>query len=220
MGVSRIEQLIEDIYEFIESCKMQPLSSTKVVVPKDELYDLLDELRLRTPDEIKRYQKIIANRDAIMNDAEQKAGAILADAQEKTNALISEHEIMQQAYFQANEVVNQATEEAERILASANQDAEQIRMGALAYTEDILTDVEKILSNAYENSRSKYDSFLGSLKNSLDIVVNNKKELSQQPQEELVEEMIPTEETLNEEAENYYEQDFDIDTNKIYDNIN
>ena len=63
MGASRIEQLIEDIYEFIESCRMQPLSSTKVIVPKDELYDLLDELRLRTPDEIKSYQKIIAKEE-------------------------------------------------------------------------------------------------------------------------------------------------------------
>ena len=32
MGASRIEQLIEDIYEFVESCKMYPLSSTKVIV--------------------------------------------------------------------------------------------------------------------------------------------------------------------------------------------
>ena len=70
--MSRIEQLIDDIYEFIESCKMQPLSQTKVIVPKDELYDLLDELKLRTPDEIKRYQKIIANKDAILADAQAK----------------------------------------------------------------------------------------------------------------------------------------------------
>ena len=81
MGASRIEQLIEDIYEFVESCRMQPLSSTKVIVPKDELYDLLDELRLRTPDEIKRYQKIIANRDAIIADAEEKAEGILRQTQ-------------------------------------------------------------------------------------------------------------------------------------------
>ena len=38
-----MSSLIEDIYEFVESCRMQPLSSTKVIVPKDELYDLLDE---------------------------------------------------------------------------------------------------------------------------------------------------------------------------------
>ena len=36
-------QVIDDIYEFVESCKLQPLSQTKLIVPKDEMYDLLDE---------------------------------------------------------------------------------------------------------------------------------------------------------------------------------
>ena len=54
---SRIEQKIEDIYAFVESCKMQRLSATRVVVPKDELYDLLDDLRRDIPTEIKRYRK-------------------------------------------------------------------------------------------------------------------------------------------------------------------
>lgn len=180
MSTSKIEQLIEDIYEFVESCKMQPLSSTKVIVPKDELYDLLDELRLRTPDEIKRYQKIIANRDAIITDAEEQAATILADARERTNALIDEHEIMQQAYFQANSVIDQANEEANRMLQSANADANQIRTGALQYTDEMLTEVERVLSNAYENTKTKADSLVGSLKDNLDIVMNNKKELCDQ----------------------------------------
>lgn len=178
MAASRIEQLIEDIYEFIESCKMQPLSSTKVIVPKDELYDLIDELRLRTPDEIKKYQKIIANRDAIIKDAEDKSATMLNEARTQTSALISEHEIMQQAYYQANEIVNQAQEEAQRIINSANQDANDIRFGAISYTNDLLSDVENILSNAYESSKSKYDGLINSLKGNLDIVVNNRKELN------------------------------------------
>ena len=67
---SRIEQIIEEIEEFIESCKFQPLSSTKIVVNKEELEELLRELRMKTPDEIKRYQKIISNKDAILVDAQ------------------------------------------------------------------------------------------------------------------------------------------------------
>lgn len=50
---SRIEQIIEEIEEFVESCKYQPLSTTKIVVNKEELEELLRELRLKTPDEIK-----------------------------------------------------------------------------------------------------------------------------------------------------------------------
>ena len=69
-STSKIEQLIDEIEEFIESCKPQPFSQSKVIVPKDELYELLTELRLKTPDEIKRYQKIIANREKIISDAQ------------------------------------------------------------------------------------------------------------------------------------------------------
>ncbi|MGN6711021.1 hypothetical protein SAMN02745136_01532 [Anaerocolumna jejuensis DSM 15929] len=177
MGASRIEQLIEDIYEFVESCRMQPLSSTKVIVPKDELYDLLDELRLRTPDEIKRYQKIIANRDAIIADAEEKAAAILAEAGERANSLLEESEIMQQAYYQADALVKKAEEEAAGIVNEANGDALQIRQGALSYTADMLTDAEQVLENAYQSSKSKYDSLLNTLKGNLEIIASNKREL-------------------------------------------
>lgn len=214
MGASRIEQLIEDIYEFVESCKMYPLSSTKVIVPKDELYDLVDELRLRTPDEIKRYQKIIANKDAILQDARDKADAMLAQAQEQTNALINEHEIMQQAYYQANDIVEQATKEAERILAAANQDADEIRQGAIVYTDDMLGDVERILANAYESTKAKYDSLFSSLKGNLEIVANNKRELTvsmPQQRSNLAEE---------ESAQSIEKQDdFDFDENTFLDDI-
>ena len=49
---SRIEQIIDEIDEFIESCKFQPLSATKIIVNKEEIEELLVELRLRIPEEI------------------------------------------------------------------------------------------------------------------------------------------------------------------------
>ena len=77
---SRIEQIIEEIEEYVDSCKYQPLSTTKIVVNKEEIEELLRELRLKTPDEIKRYQKIISNKDAILEDAQTKADALIADS--------------------------------------------------------------------------------------------------------------------------------------------
>jgi len=215
MGVSRIEQLIEDIYEFVESCRMQPLSTTKVVVPKDELYDLLDELRLRTPDEIKRYQKIISNRDAIIADAEEKATNIMVDANGKAQSLVDEHEIMQKAYDHANELVSKATAEADRIIVNANNDANQIRTGALAYTEEMLTDVENILSNAYESTKSKYDNLLGAIRGNLDIIINNKKELFSQQDSAEAKKVNHTSE-VEKKSSNY---DFDFDENTFLEDI-
>lgn len=177
MSTSRIEELIEDIYEFIEDCKMQPLSSTKVIVPKDELYDLLDELRMRTPDEIKHFRKMLSNKDAILADAEAKAQEMLREAQAQTDALVNEHEIMQQAYEQADTVVKQAMQQAEQILASAHHDADQIRQGAIGYTSDMLTGLENILEKAYQDSRIKYEGLIGNIKENMDIVHANHREL-------------------------------------------
>ena len=103
---SRIEQIIEEIEEYVESCKYQPLSTTKIVVNKEELEELLRELRLKTPDEIKRYQKIISNKDAILADAQNKADAIIAEAQAKAREMVEQSEVMQSAYAQANDTIN------------------------------------------------------------------------------------------------------------------
>ncbi|NMB44499.1 MAG: ATP synthase F0 subunit B [Clostridiales bacterium] len=208
MAISRIEQLIEDIYEFVESCKMQAFSSTKVIVPKDELYDLLDELRLRTPDEIKRYQKIIANRDAILADAEEKAKAIVENADNRALSMINEHEIMQQAYDQANNLVNQANAEAERILAEASYEAEQIMSSSLRYTQELLTNVESIVSNVYAQSNRDYEALTSHLKGTLDLIKDNKGELALANGDEVKEE----EEDFSQEEyeEEYSQEDYDV----------
>ena len=117
--MSRIEQLIGEIEEYIDSCKFQPLSTTKIIVNKEELDELLVELRLRIPDEIKQYQKIISNQEAILSDAHTRADALLAEATAQTNELVNEHEIMQKAYAHANEVIEQAQAQAQAIIDSA-----------------------------------------------------------------------------------------------------
>ena len=74
---SKIEQLIDEIEDYINSCKYQTLSKTNIIVNKDEIDELLRELRMKTPDEIKRYQKIISNKEAILEDARTKAQALI-----------------------------------------------------------------------------------------------------------------------------------------------
>ena len=147
---SRIEQIISEIEEYVDSCKFQPLSNTKIIVNKEELEELLTELRMKTPDEIKRYQKIISNKDAILADAQAKAEEILAQAQIQTNELVSEHQIMQQAYAQANEVVSIATNQAQEILDKATEDADNIRTAAIEYTDNLLGNLENIVTHAID----------------------------------------------------------------------
>ncbi|HBA97038.1 MAG TPA: ATPase [Lachnospiraceae bacterium] len=177
MQVSRIEQKIEDIYAFIESCRMQHLSTTKVVVPKNELYDLLDDLRRDVPDEIRRYQKILSQRDAIIEDAEAKANEILVDAREQYRGMVEEHSIMQQAYQQAEQMVQQAARKAEEIVANAKRQADEIGSGAIYYTTDMLDMAEKVIASAYENATSNSNALEAALRNYLETIRQNKAEL-------------------------------------------
>lgn len=178
--MSRIEQLIDEIEEFIESCKPQPFSQSKVIVPKDELYELLTELRLKTPEEIKRYQKIIANRDKIISDAQAQAEKMLEETTAYTNSLVEEHEIMLKAYERAEEVMNNANAQAEATINAANEDAEGIRRSALEYTQELVTNLETIIGRTLEGARANSQALIEGLSYNYDIIVSNKEALASQ----------------------------------------
>ena len=177
---SRIEQIIEEIEEFIDSCKFQPLSSTKIVVNKEELEELLRELRMKTPDEIKRYQKIISNKDAILEDAQTKADNIIAEAQAQAQKIVSESEVMQVALQQSNQLIDQTNAQAQEIIDNATEDSNNIRMSAIHYTDEMLENLEKIMSHTIEAAGSKYNNFINSIQSCYDIVSKNRSELSPQ----------------------------------------
>lgn len=201
---NRIEEKIDAIYEFVESCKMQRMSTTKVIMPKDELYDLLDDLRRDVPEEIKRYQKILRQRDAILEDAESKAAAILSDAQEQYKALVEEHAIMQQAYQQADITVQEANAQAEQIIANARAQAEEIGNGAIFYTKDLLEMAEKSIARAYESTANNARALETALQGHLDIIRQNMAELNQEEtsQEEYMEQEAQESAAVSEEEQN------------------
>ena len=168
---SRIEQLIDEIETYIDNCKPQPLSQTKIIVNKEEIDELLRELRSKTPEEIKRYQKIISNKEAILNDARKKAKELIDEATAHTNELINEHEIMQQAYAQANEVVSQAAMQAKMILDNAMIEANDMKAAAVQYTDQLLMSVDAIITEAIDINSKQNDAIINSIKeNSLNIV--------------------------------------------------
>lgn len=197
--MSKYEQTLAEIEDFLDSCKRQKLSGMNIIVNKEQMEEYISELRMKTPEEIKKYQRIISNRDAILNAAQAQAEEMVENARHETEDLISEHEIMQQAYIQAQELVDQASDQAQQIIDSAVNDANEIRMGAMQYTDDILANLQNIITHTMENVTMKYESFMKSLNTSLDVVVANRNELS--PQEE------PDEDTPQEVSPEYSEED-------------
>ena len=183
---SRIEQLIDEIEEYIDSCKYQALSNTKIIVNKEEIDELLRELRMKTPDEIKRYQKIISNKEAILNDARTKAEALINEATVHTNELINEHEIMQQAYAQANEVVSLASHQAQEILDNATIEANNMRAAAIQYTDEMLANLENMMVQTMNMTTSHYESFINNLNGYAEVIRSNRGDLRPQETDSLL----------------------------------
>lgn len=174
---SRIEQCIDEIEAFIDSCKHQPLSHTNIIVNKEEMDELLRELRSKTPEEIRRYQTIISNKEAILEDARKKAKDLIDKATEQTHTMINEHEIMQQAYAQANEVIAHAAKQAEEILTRSTNEANQMKAAAVSYTDSLLAEVEVIVNKAIDTTSATNNALLKDLTNYSETIKSNRADL-------------------------------------------
>lgn len=174
---SKIEDSIAEIKEYIENCKNVPLAPGKIMVNREEIEELIDELAQNAPEEIKQLRKIVANSEAILNDAKAKAEALINDATIQTNQLLSENEIMLQAYQQADEVVAVATQQAQAIVDNATEEANQLREAAYAYMDDMMANMENIFEAAMQVNENKFQEMQGSMEHFYNIVKTNRAEL-------------------------------------------
>jgi len=174
---TKIEQLIDELDDYIEGCKYVSLSSTYIKVNKEEIQELIRDLRMKTPDEIKRYQKIISNKEAILNDARSKAEALINEAAIHTNELVSEHEIMQQAHAQAQEIVELASVRAQEIIDRATIEANEMRAAAIGYTDANLGGMEDILTHSIDIAAVNYEKLITQLNEMVTIIQENRAQL-------------------------------------------
>lgn len=126
--------LLENLEELIESGSKVPFSS-KVMVDKEELSMVLEEIRLKLPDELKQAKRIKDERLNILNDAQQEAEKILKEAELKIVELVDE-----------NAITRQAIEQKEEIVENANRMAREISTGTRDYADSLLEKVEEVLS--------------------------------------------------------------------------
>ena len=178
---SKIEQTIDDIYELLDNCKYAAFSNKEsIIVNKDDIYELLEELRERVPEEVKIYQKMIVNRDTILENAKAQSEEMLAQARQYQSQMVDQNEIMQQAYAQAGEIVNQARAQAQEILNQATNDANSYQLHAVQYTDDALSNLQDILSRAITSATDRYNDLLASLNDVMDRVSTNRAQLTRQ----------------------------------------
>lgn len=177
MGKKGVEEMINEIEIFIDNCKYQPLSSNKIVVPKDEMERLLSELKLKLPSEIERCKKIMRNKEAILASARTRSDAIISESVNEANRLVDTNHITELANIRANEILDAARQEADRILADANAEANEVRLGAMSYTKQKLSDMRDFFAATLEADRENYKNLVDSLENSVFTLETNMSEV-------------------------------------------
>jgi len=137
-----ILQLIDRLEELFNDAKAVPFTHN-VVVDEDRMLELIDQMRIAIPEEVKKAQQVMAQRDRVMAQAQEEANRTLQLSRDKADQLI-ERDI----------IVQEAQRRAEQILAQARGEAEATRADADNYVLDTLTklqdQIEKV-SNQVNN---------------------------------------------------------------------
>ena len=173
MGKKGVEGMIDEIEMFIENCKYQPLSNNKVVVPKDELLRMLNELKMKLPSEIERCKKIMRNKEAILASARTRSDAIISESVNEANRLVETNHITELANARAEEIVRDAREQAQQIVDDANAEAAEVRLGAMNYTKQKLSDMRDFFAATLAADRENYTRLVDSLESSVFTLESN-----------------------------------------------
>ena len=177
MGKKGVEEMIDQIEIFIDNCKFYPLSQNKIVVHKDELEAMIQELKLKLPSEIERCKKIMRNKEAILADARTRSDAIITESVNEANRLVDQHQITELANIRANEILDMARNQAQQIVDQASEEANEIRLGAMYYTKDKLAEMKDIFTKIHDMEKDNYRTLIESLENDNYVIENNMNEM-------------------------------------------
>ncbi len=177
MAKKDIDKHIEEIELYINNAKASPLSQNKITLQKDELLQMLKELKLKLPMEIERCKKIMRNKENILSEARTRADAILAEAVAEANRLVDTNQITELANIRANEIYEMARNQAQQTVEQAQDEANEIRLGAMYYTKDKLAEMRDVFTRIHAQEKENYRNLIESLENDTYIVETNLSEM-------------------------------------------
>ncbi len=137
-----ILQMIDRLEELLNESRPLPFTHN-VIVDEDRMLDLIDQMRVSIPDEVKKAQQLLAQRDRLLAQAQEEANRTIAIAREKSDQLVERDQVVQSAYSQS-----------EQIKAQAERDALMIRQEADNYVMESLRSLEVEMERALTQVRN------------------------------------------------------------------
>lgn len=125
--------LLEALEDILERSKSVPFTE-KSIVDKEEVLEIIKDIRLKLPDELKQAKWIKEERARILDEAQKEADGIVREAENRIISMIDEHEITRKAYEQKAEIIE-----------TANEMSREITKGTKDYADGILEDLENAI---------------------------------------------------------------------------
>lgn len=154
--------MLEDV---LDNSKNVPFS-TKVSVEKEKLFDIINEMRMNIPNEVRQAQRIIEDHDKIINEAKNKASAIIKEASIQAHDLADEHEIYKLAMEQAQE-----------LMEDAKKNSREMRLNSMDYADEILLQTETSIREALSSLDKYYREIEDDFIKTINILYSNRQEL-------------------------------------------
>ena len=149
-----IEEILDVMDELLDRSWSLPLSGGRCVVDAEKIRDLVDEIRLNLPAEIKQAKGIVSDRTEILSDAKKEAEQTIRKAEERARLLVAQEEITKAAQARASEMISRAQLKSREIRHAAQEFSDS----CLQRTEEVimksLTEV-KATRQAFRNAASK-----------------------------------------------------------------
>ncbi len=138
--------LLEELEQVLENSNSM-LFSKKVLVDKEQVTMLINEIKNKTPDELKQAKWVKEERQRILQDAQKEANDIIKEAENRIISMIDEHEITKKAMEQRTEILDAAEKYKKDLISATKEHADNI----LSELENLLKpDLDMIRSNRKE----------------------------------------------------------------------
>ncbi len=140
----KVLELIDQLEDLIENASAVPFSA-KVMVSKSEIEQIMQDLRVTLPDDVKQAKWIKDEREKLIADAEEESKRMLKSADDNASMVLKDAKLQAEELVAKDEITRRAEERATEIIDNANNQAVQIRDGAYQYAENIMTKLESNL---------------------------------------------------------------------------
>ena len=131
-----ILHLVDRIEELFNESRALPFTRN-VVVDKDKLLDIIDQMRVTIPEEVKKAQQIVAQKDRLIAQAQEEASRIVALAKEKAEQIVEREAIVKSAQTRGAQIITQARDDS----ANTRHDADDYVIDVLQNLEEEVTKV-------------------------------------------------------------------------------